>query len=376
MPLPLNRTERFEAFAVEDTSVQLIWRARGPATITLAGRTRTVDEHLVVDHHLVGSAVIDGLAPSTDYHAEIRTERATGTVAFRTLASPPGRLLSRVATISDLHIGQRSFGLVKRRRERPEPEELHPVRCAQAAIDELVDWGAELLVVKGDLTHHQRHDDWLEVGKLLDRIPIPNIAIVGNHDVMAPRQSIPTNEGLALIGRTRIGVEVIDLEGVRLITADASVDGKSKGDLTLVRNDIIAAAAETTQPVLLAMHFHIHRFSGTYFWPPGLNREHGQSFLSELEAANPRVLLTSGHTHRHRLHRYRSTVMTEVGSTKDFPGVWAGYAVHEGGIRQIVRRTERPDVIGWTEPTRRAVGGVWGLWSVGTLDQRCFTHSW
>ena len=66
----------------------------------------------------------------------------------------------------------------------------------------------------------------------------------------------------------------------------------------------------------------------------------------------------------------------EVGSTKDYPGTWAGYVVHEGGIRQVVRRIVRRDVIGWTERTKRAAFGTWGLWSPGTLDARCFVHPW
>lgn len=68
--------------------------------------------------------------------------------------------------------------------------------------------------------------------------------------------------------------------------------------------------------------------------------------------------------------------MTEVASTKDFPGVWAGYTVYEGGLTQTVRRSLDPDAMRWTEYTRRAVGGVWGLWSVGTLADRCLVLDW
>ena len=69
-------------------------------------------------------------------------------------------------------------------------------------------------------------------------------------------------------------------------------------------------------------------------------------------------------------------IVTEVGSPKDYPGTWGGYVVHEGGIRQVVRRIAEPDVIAWTEYTRRAVGGVWGLWSPGSLSDRCWSHTW
>lgn len=68
--------------------------------------------------------------------------------------------------------------------------------------------------------------------------------------------------------------------------------------------------------------------------------------------------------------------VAEVGSTKDYPGQWAGYSVYEGGIRQVVRRVERPDAIAWTEMTARAIGGVWKWWSPGRMEDRCWTIRW
>jgi hypothetical protein len=50
--------------------------------------------------------------------------------------------------------------------------------------------------------------------------------------------------------------------------------------------------------------------------------------------------------------------------------------VYEGGVRQVIRRTAAPPVLAWTERTRMAVGGAWGLWTPGDLAQRCFTHQW
>jgi len=41
----------------------------------------------------------------------------------------------------------------------------------------------------------------------------------------------------------------------------------------------------------------------------------------------------------------------------------AGYKVYDGGLVQVVRRISRPDVISWTEATRRAMNGQWQRWS-------------
>ena len=55
-------------------------------------------------------------------------------------------------------------------------------------------------------------------------------------------------------------------------------------------------------------------------------------------------------------------MVTEVGSTKDHPGTWAGYLVYEGGIVQTVRRIMDPTALAWTERARelgpRRVGPV------------------
>ena len=65
-----------------------------------------------------------------------------------------------------------------------------------------------------------------------------------------------------------------------------------------------------------------------------------------------------------------------MGSTKDYPGQWAGYSVYEGGIRQAVFRVATDAAIAWTEMTRRAMAGVWGWWSPGRLADRCWTLEW
>src|SRR3712207_4374623 len=92
--------------------------------------------------------------------------------------------------------------------------------------------------------------------------------------------------------------------------------------------------------------------------------------------APPAPLATAGHTRRHRRRRHGPLVVTEVGSTKDHPGTRAGYAGHDGGIRQVVRRIADPAVLRWSDDTRRGYLGIWGRWSAWTLGTRCFTHPW
>ena len=110
--------------------------------------------------------------------------------------------------------------------------------------------------------------------------------------------------------------------------------------------------------------------------PVGVPPAEARQFLDALAAANPHTLVSSGHTHRHRRRHHGPVTITEVGSTKDFPGTWAGYDVHEGGIVQTVRRIADPSAIRWTDHTRRAAAGLWSRWAPGRLGDRCFTRTW
>ncbi|HEX4775404.1 MAG TPA: hypothetical protein VFW74_01400, partial [Acidimicrobiia bacterium] len=63
----------------------------------------------------------------------------------------------------------------------------------------------------------------------------------------------------------------------------------------------------------------------------------------------------------------------EIGATKDYPGCWAEYRVHEGGYTQVVRRISAPDALTWTERTRPMFAGLYRDYALGPLGARCFT---
>ena len=58
---------------------------------------------------------------------------------------------------------------------------------------------------------------------------------------------------------------------------------------------------------------------------------------------------------------------------KDYPGAWAEYRVHEGGILQIVHRISTPEALAWTEKTRDMFGGLYFELRVRrAVGDRCF----
>lgn len=368
--------QRLEAFAVEDTTVQLTWGALGTGTLSLVVDDRCFD---IDEPARPGGLVIDDLKPGTRYEVYLSAQgrqAASAVLSFTTLAPAPGAELFRFATVSDLHLGMTNFGFFHTMAERPKPAHGSSVRCAEAAIAEALDWGAQELVVKGDITERGSVSDWAKAGDVLGGLPVPVHLVPGNHDVYRRRKLDPVagarSAGLAMTE----GWDSFDRPGVRLIVVDSSVMSRGIGRLPEDAEGIISAAAEAPAGVVIAMHHHLQTHPTPRFWPPGIASPEAEPFLDALAEANPSTLITSGHTHRNRSRTHRDITLTEVGSTKDYPGVWAGYVVYEGGIRQMVRRVQRPDCIGWTDYTRLAVNGMWARWSPGTIDQRSFHITW
>lgn len=412
-----GRTPTVGVFAVDDRSVQLTWRHLDPGPLEL--RIETIGSitstgayvadpdphhgpsegaaapepwrspgpgHLVLDGDATsspGSVVIDGLSPGTLFVVRA-TGRAVGRdqqVAVRTLPALPGEELCRVATLSDLHLGCDRFGHRGTIRERPVPEVLHPVRCSRAALDEAVGWGAERILVKGDLTNFGAPAQWREYAALVAASPVPVDAIPGNHDNAHPmsRAHIPADAAAEAFGLTIADpILVRDLPGLRVVLLDTTRPGRHGGTLGHGRAAVLDAVAEADPAggVLIAVHHQLQPHRLPEGWPTGIGRDESRRFLADVGALHPHVLVTSGHTHRHRRWAHAGVTVTQVGATKDYPGTWAGYTVHEGGLRQLVRRVGRPDCLRWTDHTRRAAGGMWGHIAPGRLDARCFNLAW
>ena len=103
------------------------------------------------------------------------------------------------------------------------------------------------------------------------------------------------------------------------------------------------------------MGHHQQWVSGTrspeYF---GIDPEASEALSAARCVRRPAIVAyASGHTHRHRVRLVGGRIPSiEVGCVKDFPGTWAEYRVHDGGILQVVHRISTPATLAWSERCR------------------------
>ncbi len=377
---------RVQVAAVEDTAVQVMWGHAPHGPVTIAAQPVDtpgvpVAEHVLDDRPAgPGGVVVEGLRPATAYRIVVVAGRRRAVCTARTLPSPPGAPLTRIATFSDTHLGAVKHGYFGTMRDRSTFSDPAPVRCTRGALNEAVAWQPDLLVAKGDLTQWGWRADWLRFGELVDAHAgeVPVVATPGNHDIPLRRELDP-HDGLALAKVRSDPVTVVDLPGVRVVVVDSSIDGASRGTIVGCRADILDVArdaAHASEALLLCLHHPFEQYPWPTKYPPCIPWAFARRFLRQLGEVNPRVVVTGGHTHRNRRFVWGPVVHTEVGSVKDYPGVWGGYVFHEGGVRQVVRRVMADDALPWIEYSRLAVGGLWQFYAPGRMQERCFTHAW
>jgi hypothetical protein len=389
----MRRAPKVTAFAVEPRAVELSW-SRLPATemvFELGGTEIEVDATppdwyrragrvLPPGQGGPGAITFGGLEPGTTYEATVRGRSVPRRPVARATTMPegPGRLLARFATVGDCHIGQRR--LTERGRLRdpdPLPPGLlpYPERSLRAAVQEATAWGAQWLVAKGDITEAARPGEAARAAELLRESGLPAYVVLGNHDLRGGRDVL----GELAVPGVHASREVmsVDLPGARLVLGHTPIRGSHGGRLGRSHMDALVEAVESSpSPAVLLVHHPLERLPFHTHYPPGVAWRESAGLARRLVATGRPVVLLAGHTHRNRRYRVGGLDTVEVGSTKDYPGVWAGYSVYERGISQVLYRVSHPDVVAWTEMTGESVYGIWRRWSPGRLGDRCWTIDW
>ena len=345
-------------------------RARQPRTVPLPSvgvEITTVADDLIVAHDGITVERHDGLRPDTTYHV--------GGDAVTTLARPTGALLCRFATVNDVHFGEVEAGRLDDSALGPivragDDEAPYPETMNRAAVDEMQAADVAAVIVKGDLSEDGRPEEWAAFEACYRTAFGARLHVVrGNHDGYHRQHEYAGDEWIAL-------------PGVAVALLDTVTPGETGGRILPEQLDWLdARAAASDTPVVVMGHHQQsmgwHR-DGVVF---GLDPD-SSAALDAVAARRPAIVAyAAGHTHRHRHRRMKLSGIPsiEVGCVKDFPGTWAEYRVHEGGMLQVVHRMSSPAALAWSERCRHLYADF-GLdyeeYALGTLADRCFAIEW
>jgi predicted phosphodiesterase len=347
--------------------------------VTLAIRVGREEQESEGPHHF---ARFTGLAAGTEYPVHVAGHPGGDPhlpPTVRTLELPGGARLATVATTNDVHFGETVCGSLHNVPDealgpvlRAGPDEPpYPQTMNRAAVAEIAALDPDVVVVKGDLTSvgtAEEYAQFVEVyGALGDRMH----HVRGNHDAMIDPDLVAERGPYALaVGTVTLAV----LDTVRPHTEFGQVTAAQIAWL-----DDVAAAA--SGPVLVFGHHPLWNLESDdrdpqYF---GINPDDSEALAAVVARRESIVGYWAGHTHRHRIRRFaaaRDVPFVEVGATKDYPGVWAEYRVHEHGLTQVIHRISSPAALEWTERTRPMFAGLYRDYSLGSLPERCFTLTW
>lgn len=247
---------------------------------------------------------------------------------------PPGGTTFRVGILGDAHFG--SAGAAERMR---------------AAIADLNDSGAELVIQLGDITDTGERDQFEEGRAILAGLKVPFATMMGNHDVWSQSEGRLAGREYygATFGREPDGV-VLDHKGFKFAVLDSIEYGASpfgpfdlvtgsfaqgprgaivRGALTHPQHDLLAdIAGPGGGPAFIFLHHPPQPFWG---FPPiifGLRETDSGRLHAVVDSGNVWGVF-AGHTHRCAHTRdFDGVPAMEVGIPRDFP---FGYALLDIG---------------------------------------------
>ena len=298
---------------------------------------------------------------------------------LQTLAVPGEHLLCRFATVSDVHIGERRFGVMGRIHdalENPGPTargQASPIPSAPCGRPSTKPWtGAPSSSWPRATSRTGRcRPRCATAARILSRQPG-----AGRSVPRQPRQREGVNSRAILgegLGRA-LGAHARDLPGVRLVLVN-TVHGDPRYHRGQLPAEIGRRAVRCRRSRPAPSGWPCTTRPSSTGSPPSTlpvcRLAKAATSWTPWRRPSPRAFVTCGHRHRNRRYDYGPIVVSEVGD-QGLPG-------RVGRLQGLRRRSgpgrtpdSRPDVISWTEATRRAMNGQWHRWSPGRLDDRCF----
>ncbi len=291
---------------------------------------------------------------------------------------PPGDVRFTFGILADIHVGS------------PRGEAM-----ARAAISDLNNSGAELVIQLGDLTDHGDRSEFELARKVMDELEMPYFTMMGNHDIYSYEEEALVGRDLYSehFGRQADGL-LHEHAGVRFALLDSAeelaspfppfnlvtgafMEGKGgavvRGALSVPQHEILAeVASPNSPPAFVFLHHPPHPFTG---FPPivfGLREADSGRLHAVCDSGNVWGVF-AGHTHRNTLStRFGDVPALEVAIPRDFP---CGYALVDvtdhGYYYRFVQLSDRELV----REATKAVSGIHVRYGLGSDSERAFVWS-
>jgi Icc protein len=379
--------KNIELVTVTDSRAVLTWESENPTegAVLYGAAPERLDQQATdpagrTRYHRVE---IGGLDPGATIHYEVQADGIKAENSeyspgrFDTLAPPPGSLLYVFATINDLHVGLTSAGAVGGL------DSFEPVECPlvdkhcwevanRAVVEAINRTEAAFTVVKGDLSHEYKQEEFEAAQRILEDLKNPYYAVRGNHDRQGERPEDYFTKVFCL-EKTHYSFAH---KGVRFVILDSSNLETGFPEISEEQFDWLDAELRTLgeEKCLLVLHHAVTEEASILF---SLFTEDQERLFSRLSRSSNLVGILSGHSHRNIV-----THQTEIGDvpcienacTVHYPGGYTLYRVYTGGLMQTYHKIDSEDWRIWEEAGRAMYHNDAQSILLGPLDHRNFVY--
>ena len=240
----------------------------------------------------------------------------------------------RLAQISDTHVRADDGGAA--------------VRQLKRAMEQAAHYGADVILLTGDLVNDEREDEYVALAEAITNAPAPLYLMPGNHDNRGlMRRIFPHHTYLPRDGAMHF---VIENFPVRLIALDDIVPGETHGLLRRSGAEWLESAlsVERTKPTIVALHHPPFLTHDLLFDTIGLLD--AEEFATVVARHRQVMRVICGHHHRVAIGQAAHAPVIVAPSSS-----WTyGLAMNQG--HQIAPRTgEQP---GWMLHAWTDAGGI------------------
>lgn len=328
---------------------------------------------------------INSLLPGKQYCYQLRSGLFVGDSTrfspgnFTTIVPPSGRFLFTFATLNDMHVGEKTAGLIviggivlTPGFEWPDESNPYWKFSNEAAVEAINKLGVDFTVVKGDISSDYTEEEFQWAKQILDRLDRPYWPMRGNHDRVQQRPEDYYKKVFGL-NQTWYSFNYNDFHFIALDSVDLQ-DGHPDllpEQVEWLSRDLASSANMTT-----FMFLHHAVTAEAAIW--SLDKEDRQILLDLLEE-NPQVIgVFSGHSHRAKLTtspQVSRIWFAETPASKEYPLGFSVYRVYTNGFIQTFYRTNCPECLEWNSMTRQMFFRAAPFTQLGTPADRNYAYS-